>query len=189
MLVAAILLAVSWQGLAWSGRLETVPKAAVAAHSIAVASDGSTADVTLRVTAGAEDLGPLSVFWIVSLPQTQNGWEAPRYSAPRKMLDGLKSGNSVDLTWQGVHLPLPTGRYDVTGWVHEVLAPDHDEHLAGGAIGAFSITRPLASATDLDEGWLSPPGGPLVLRSLAVIDDVPETQTVSVKTTVANMGD
>jgi hypothetical protein len=188
LLIVAVVAAVGYQYLAWSGRLAPVPKASVSAARLDVAADGSSAEVVLRVTAGAEDLGPLSVFWLVSLPDTPRAWETPRYAAPAQTLDMLAAGSTAELTWRDTRLTLPIGRYDVTGWVHESVASSRDEHLAGGLVGSFPITRAAPGSLTFDEGWFSQASGPLVLQSLAVADDAPQTQTVSVDATVLNRG-
>jgi hypothetical protein len=100
----------------------------------------------------------------------------------------LAARSTAVLRWQDTRLTMPIGRYEVTGWVHEIVAPGIDRHLAGGLVGSFSITGSTPQSLQLDEGWFSPASGPLVLVSLAVSNDAPQTQTVSVDATVLNRG-
>lgn len=161
----------------------------VSLERLSVSPGGTETSVVLRVTAGAEDLGPLSVFWIVSMPDTPQPWQEPRFVAPPHTLPALAAGTSAEVIWSGVQMPLPAGRYDVGAWVHRIVGPDQTAHLAGGRVGSLSMAPPLPSAMQLGPGWFPGPArGPLELEGASISQPEPDTQTVALNLTVRNRG-
>ena len=67
----------------------------VTADRLMVSEGGSRIDVVLRVTAGNQDIGPVSVFWMVGPPEDKQPWEAPRYVARAQKLDSLPANGTV----------------------------------------------------------------------------------------------
>jgi hypothetical protein len=185
-LAVAIVVALGLQMARTSGRFDPPPNASVVASTINVAPNGDSADVVLRVTAGPHDFGPLSIFWIVALPNVPRAWEAPRYVAPAQHLDSLAAGQTAELSWARTRLPLPAGRYDVTAWVHKVAPDASEEHLVGGLVGSFSISQQVPLALRLGEGWFEVTHGALMLQTINVEQVDPQSQTVNIEASIVN---
>lgn len=100
--------------------------------------------------------------------------ETPVFKAPARTID-LRAGERVSLVWTEF-LALPSGRYDVSLWVH---------HLVGRRL-VHSEGRRAFSTVDLSrpDGWFrsAPATGPLVVSRLRVpdIDDLAADLVVTI---------
>lgn len=175
-------LATSRPGEADSGQ------AAIRLERLRLSDDNRRADVALHVTAGPDDLGPLSVFWTITVPGDQQPWQAPRYVAPAQTLPSLRAGTGMTLDWPDTPLLLPPGDYSVDAWVHQVLPSGQTQHLAGGALETLRITQPVPTSIRLEQAELGEPTGPLTVGAIAIDQDPPADQRVVVRVDVANRG-
>jgi len=165
------------------------PHVAVTADQVLASNGGARARIILRISAATEDLGPVSLFWQVALAGVDRGWHEPQYVSSAQAIDGVPAGESRTAEWLDTPLSLPPGRYDVSGWAHQVLAAGDTRHVAGGPLASIDVTRPVPSSVRLTQESFVVPNGPLALRTVTVDQDDPLTQHVSLAITIDNRAD
>ena len=63
------------------------------------------------------------------------------YVARAQTLTDVPAGTSRRVDWIQTPLALPPGNNEITGWVHQITASGATQHLAGGSVGRFAVTR------------------------------------------------